>query len=153
MSFTSTSTTSLVSNTTISSRTPLNSNVQSKDFQAAFASLQSTYGSGATAPSPVQKNSTSAPRPADSSPAARAPLQTKNFQSAFTDLQSTYRFGGAVPNPVQKKNSAPASRSAIPSSATRTPLQADNKNFEPAFADLQSTYGFGGAVPTPVPSS
>ncbi|KAJ7797513.1 hypothetical protein B0H14DRAFT_3493657 [Mycena olivaceomarginata] len=135
MSFASTSTTSLVSNTTVSSRTPLNSTVQPKDFQGAFGSLQSTYGFGATAPSPVQKKTTSAPRSAAPSPAPRAPLQTKNF------------------HPVQKKKSTtPAPRSAVPSSATRTPLQPGNKNFESAFADLQSTYGFGGVVPSPVPN-
>ncbi|KAJ7355756.1 hypothetical protein DFH08DRAFT_507503 [Mycena albidolilacea] len=150
MSFASNSTTSLVSNTTVSSRTPLNSTVRPKDFQGAFASLQSTYGFGATAPSPVQKKTTSAPRSAAPSPAPRAPLQTKNFQSAFADLQSTYGFGGAVPSPVQKKSTTPAPRAAVPSSATRAPLQPGNKNFESAFADLQSTYGFGGAVPSPV---
>jgi hypothetical protein len=154
MSFASTSTTSLVSNTTVSSRAPLNSTVQPKDFQGAFGSLQSTYGFGATVPSPVQKQTTSTPRSSAPSPAPRAPLQTKNFQSAFADLQSTYGFGGAVPSPVQKKKSiTPAPHSAVPSSATRAPLQAGNKNFESAFADLQSTYGFGGAVPSPIPRS
>ncbi|KAJ7797507.1 hypothetical protein B0H14DRAFT_3547771 [Mycena olivaceomarginata] len=124
MSFASTSTTSLVSNTTVSSRAAAKTvTVQPKDFQGAFASLQSTYGFGATVPSPVQKKTTSTPRSAAPSPAPRAPLQTKNFQSAFADLQSTYGFG------------------------------ASNKNFESAFADLQSTYGFGGAVPSPIPRS
>ncbi|KAJ7801098.1 hypothetical protein B0H14DRAFT_3885265 [Mycena olivaceomarginata] len=144
MSFASTSTTSLVSNTTVSSRTPLNRRVREPAIHLRF---------GATAPSPVQKKTTSTPRSAAPSPAARAPLQTKNFQSAFADLQSTYGFGGAVPSPVQKKKSTtPAPRSAVPSSATRAPLQPGNKNFQSAFADLQSTYGFGGAVPSPVPN-
>ncbi|KAJ7797514.1 hypothetical protein B0H14DRAFT_2618888 [Mycena olivaceomarginata] len=112
MSVASTSTTSLVSNTTVSSRAPLNGSatVQSKDFQAAFASLQSTYGFSATVPSPVQKE-TSAPRSSVSPPATRAPVQTKNFQSAFADLQSTYGFGGAVPSPVPKAKEGSSSRS------------------------------------------
>ncbi|KAJ6485746.1 hypothetical protein C8R45DRAFT_930830 [Mycena sanguinolenta] len=113
MSSASASTTSLVSNTTISSRAPLNGSrtTQPKDFQAAFASLQSTYGFSGSAPSPVPKKtskSTSAPpaRSAVSAPApvTRAPLQAtnKNVEAAFADLQSTYGFGGAAPSPIPK---------------------------------------------------
>jgi len=99
------STASLVSNTTVSSRTPLtgSNTAQTKDFQSAFASLQSTYGFNGSAPSPVPKKKTkqtSAPRSAISNTATRAP--TKNFESAFADLQSTYGFGGAVPCPIPK---------------------------------------------------
>ncbi|KAF7357008.1 hypothetical protein MVEN_01037400 [Mycena venus] len=99
MTSASSSTTSLVSNTTASSRAPLTA-AQSKDFQSAFASLQSTYGFSGTAPSPVQKETSSVPRPDAASPATHP--TTKDFQSAFADLQSTYGFGGAVPSPVPK---------------------------------------------------
>ncbi|KAF7357001.1 hypothetical protein MVEN_01036700 [Mycena venus] len=83
-------------------RAPLNGS-QSKDFQAAFASLQSTFGFSGAVPSPVQKKQTSAPRSVVApSPATRS--AGKNFASAFADLQSTYGFGGAAPSPVPKKN-------------------------------------------------
>ncbi|KAJ7886008.1 hypothetical protein B0H13DRAFT_901187 [Mycena leptocephala] len=103
MSSASTSTTSLVSNTTVSSRVPLNGSttVQPKDFQSAFASLQSTYGLNGTAPSPVSKKSPSPSSTTFPVDASRTP--NKNFQSAFADLQSTYGFGGAVPSPVPKQ--------------------------------------------------
>ncbi|KAJ7626251.1 hypothetical protein DFH06DRAFT_736948 [Mycena polygramma] len=110
MSFTSTSTTSLASTTTVSSRTPLTRPAPQKDFQAAFANLQSTYGFGGSVPSPVpkQQKSTSSKRPTSSStapaPTPRSPLKsTKNFEAAFADLQSTFGFGGAVPSPVLKQ--------------------------------------------------
>ncbi|KAJ6581046.1 hypothetical protein B0H19DRAFT_1060727 [Mycena capillaripes] len=106
MSFTSNSNASLVSNTTVSSRAPLNGSVQSKDFQSAFASLQSTFGFGGTAPSPVLKQKNSSTKSSTTPPVvdAQRPLNgTKNFQSAFADLQSTYGFGGAVPSPIPKQ--------------------------------------------------
>ncbi|KAJ7643369.1 hypothetical protein DFH06DRAFT_598273 [Mycena polygramma] len=114
MSFTSTSTTSLASTTTVSSRTPLTRPAPQKDFQAAFANLQSTYGFGGSVPSPVpkQQKSPSSKRSTKRSPTAPAPATdaprssltpTKNFQAAFADLQSTFGFGSAVPSPVPKQ--------------------------------------------------
>ncbi|KAJ7173669.1 hypothetical protein C8R46DRAFT_1256067 [Mycena filopes] len=103
-----TSTASLVSNNTVSSRAPLTGSAPTKDFQAAFASLQSTYGFAASAPTPVSKKNSSSTR-SPSTPAVRASTstpQTKDYQSAFADLQSTYGFGGAAPMPVPKKQSA-----------------------------------------------
>ncbi|KAJ7781984.1 hypothetical protein DFH07DRAFT_392646 [Mycena maculata] len=105
MSCASSSTASLVSNTTVSSRTPLTA-MQPKDFQAAFASLQSTNGFAGSAPMPVPKSN--APRSTVSSAStttasSHAPSTApKGFQSAFADLQSTYGFGGAAPSPVPK---------------------------------------------------
>ncbi|KAF8196906.1 hypothetical protein K438DRAFT_1825759 [Mycena galopus ATCC 62051] len=100
-------TTSVVSDTTISSRSPLTASAaaQPKDFQAAFASLQSTYGFNGTTPTPVQKKElTYVPRSTVAFLEKRAPLQTtdKNFEAAFADLQSTYGFGGSVPSPIPK---------------------------------------------------
>ncbi|KAJ7146349.1 hypothetical protein C8R44DRAFT_973163 [Mycena epipterygia] len=100
MSSASSSTASLVSTTTVSSRAPLTG--QPKDFRAAFASLQSSYGFGGSAPSPVPKTTTasrSERAPASSRAPANAP---KDFQAAFADLQSTYGFGGSAPLPVPK---------------------------------------------------
>ncbi|KAJ6513210.1 hypothetical protein C8R45DRAFT_338350 [Mycena sanguinolenta] len=104
MSSPNNSTVSLASTTTVSSRTPLNGSktVQPKDFQASFASLQSTYGFGGSAPSPIPKKNLAVPSPG---PAAPAPAQEpkKNFQTAFAGLQSTYGFGGGgAPSPVPK---------------------------------------------------
>ncbi|KAJ6581051.1 hypothetical protein B0H19DRAFT_1251311 [Mycena capillaripes] len=104
----SNSTTSLVSNTTLSSRAPLNGSAQSKDFRSVLTSLQSTFGFGGTAPSPVPKKPSPQSTPTTSAiyPAADAslaPKATKNFESAFADLQSTYGFSGAAPSPVPKK--------------------------------------------------
>ncbi|KAJ7777396.1 hypothetical protein B0H16DRAFT_956336 [Mycena metata] len=97
-----TSTTSLVSTTTVSSRAPLTGSAEKKDFQAAFASLQSTYGFAASAPTPVlkKKSTSSTATPAVRASTSTAP--TKDFQSAFADLQSTYGFGGSAPMPVPK---------------------------------------------------
>ncbi|KAJ7230637.1 hypothetical protein GGX14DRAFT_312560, partial [Mycena pura] len=95
----SASTTSLVSTTTVSSRTPL-TGAQPKDFQAAFASLQSTYGLSGTTPSPMNRNDVkynanagarSSVAPTSTTAKSAAP---KDFQAAFADLQSTYGFGG-----------------------------------------------------------
>ncbi|KAJ7886021.1 hypothetical protein B0H13DRAFT_901680 [Mycena leptocephala] len=115
MSSASTSTTSLVSNTTVSSRAPLNGSTTvqpaPKDFQSAFASLQSTYGFSGTAPTPVSKKS-SAPSSTTSPAADASRAPTKDFQSAFADLQSTYGFGGAAPTPIPKqKKDGTSSRS------------------------------------------
>ncbi|KAK7057685.1 hypothetical protein R3P38DRAFT_2842482 [Favolaschia claudopus] len=102
------STASLLS---VSSRTPLNGS-QRKDFQDAFASLQSTYGFAGSAPCPVPKTSTSTSTSAKSSTrtpsSVNAPLRQteakKDFRSAFGALQSTYGFSGAAPCPVLKSN-------------------------------------------------
>ncbi|KAJ7132279.1 hypothetical protein C8R44DRAFT_612148 [Mycena epipterygia] len=109
MSSASTSTTSLVSTTTVSSRAPLTGTAQPKDFQAAFARLQSTYGFAGSAPSPAPNTApkATASRPTSSlaspapAPTSRAP---KDFQAAFASLQSTYGFAGFAPSPVQKPN-------------------------------------------------
>ncbi|KAJ7623134.1 hypothetical protein FB45DRAFT_1031079 [Roridomyces roridus] len=96
----STSTISLLSTTTVSSRAPLNA-AQPKDYQAAFATLQSTYGFAGTVPSPSPKSST--PRSVVPSTTSSLPARAaapKDFESAFADLQSTYGFGGSVPSPV-----------------------------------------------------
>ncbi|KAJ7777383.1 hypothetical protein B0H16DRAFT_956022 [Mycena metata] len=106
------STTSLASTTTVSSRAPLTGSAEKKDFQAAFASLQSTYGFAASAPTPVlKKKSTSNSSPTTTStttPAVRAVHAStpKDFQSAFANLQSTYGFGGSAPMPIPKKQGA-----------------------------------------------
>ncbi|KAJ7089818.1 hypothetical protein B0H15DRAFT_272948 [Mycena belliarum] len=105
----SSSTASLASTTTVSSRTPLNRDVKPKpkDFAAAFAQLQSTYGFGGAAPTPVQKTPVQKKKttPAASAPPAPALGQQKDYAAAFASLQSSYGFAGfagGAPVPVQK---------------------------------------------------
>ncbi|KAJ7708841.1 hypothetical protein B0H17DRAFT_846999, partial [Mycena rosella] len=99
----SSSTASLASTTTVSSRAPLTTRAaQPKDFEAAFASLQSTYGFAAAAPSPVQKTAASRSAATVAPRQASAPGQPKDFEAAFASLQSTYGFAAAAPSPVQK---------------------------------------------------
>ncbi|KAJ7493288.1 hypothetical protein B0H11DRAFT_1911211 [Mycena galericulata] len=107
----STSTASLVSNTSISSRAPLNKAAPVKDFQAAFATLQSTYGFAGAAPSPAPaRKPTPSPVPSRKGatqtqaavvPTTRSP--PKDFEAAFANLQSMYGFGGAAPTPIAKR--------------------------------------------------
>ncbi|KAK7031521.1 hypothetical protein R3P38DRAFT_2924136 [Favolaschia claudopus] len=93
----------------VSSRTPLNGS-QSKDYQAAFATLQSTYGFAGSAPSPVPKTSASAKSSTRTPTPVKAPstqTQTKakkDYRSAFGALQSTFGFSGASPCPIPKSN-------------------------------------------------
>ncbi|KAK7031555.1 hypothetical protein R3P38DRAFT_2924370 [Favolaschia claudopus] len=110
MSSASSSTATLV---TVSSRTPLNrsTTVKAKDFQAAFASLQSTYGFPGSAPSPVPKKFSSSPstsaKSSPSVPVSAPSAQNKakrDYRSAFGNLQSTFGFGGAAPCPVPKSS-------------------------------------------------
>nr|GAT53503.1 predicted protein [Mycena chlorophos] len=102
-----TSTTSLVS-----SSPTMNSAAQEKDFQAAFASLQSMYGFNGTAPAPTpiyyihRKTAAKTAFHDASSASENAPIASsenttgKNYEAAFANLQSTYGFGGAAPMPV-----------------------------------------------------
>ncbi|KAJ7081372.1 hypothetical protein B0H15DRAFT_469855 [Mycena belliarum] len=133
MSSASSSTTSLVSYTTATSRTPVNA-AQPKDFQAAFAQLQSTYGSSATAPTPVQKKKTTAPSaPAVSArvPTTPAPDQQKDNQAAFAGLsgESSYGLAGRAPVPVQK--SQKHSSTSLFSKLTRTSTKASALSTSP----------------------
>ncbi|KAJ6581053.1 hypothetical protein B0H19DRAFT_1228558, partial [Mycena capillaripes] len=125
MSSASNSTTSLGSSTTVASRAPLKGStaVQPKHFQSAFATLDSTYGSIGTAPSPVLKQKNSSTKSSTASPvvASRALKATKNFESAFTDLQSTYGFSGAVPSPFPKKRGSGSFFSKFLSSSSASP--------------------------------
>ncbi|KAJ7777380.1 hypothetical protein B0H16DRAFT_956008 [Mycena metata] len=120
MSFTSTSTTSLASTThTVSSSAhlirPTTATTQSKDFHSAFATLQSTYGFGATAPSPVPKKRLTSESTQHSTAvvSSRTPATapTKDFEAAFADLQSTYGFGGAASTPITKSKATTQGRS------------------------------------------
>ncbi|KAK6978140.1 hypothetical protein R3P38DRAFT_3119736 [Favolaschia claudopus] len=94
------STASLLS---VSSRTPLNGS-QSKDYQSAFATLQSTYGFAGSAPSPVPKAKSSTRTPSQVNAPLTQTKAKKDYRAAFGALQSTYGFSGAAPCPVPKSN-------------------------------------------------
>ncbi|KAJ7160021.1 hypothetical protein C8R43DRAFT_994115 [Mycena crocata] len=69
-----------------------------KDYAAAFASLQSTYGVAGRAPSVCSKQR-SVSSNKQKSPAAQGAYQSiptgKNYGSAFGALSSQFGFGGA----------------------------------------------------------
>ncbi|KAJ7099443.1 hypothetical protein B0H15DRAFT_547139 [Mycena belliarum] len=134
MSSASSSTASLVSSTTVSSRTPLNA-AKPKDFSAAFAQLQSTYGFGATAPTPVQRKPSTPPSgPSVSSPVPTAPAsgQQKDYQAAFARLQSSHGFAGSAPVPVQKSESRKNGGTSLFSKLTRTSESTKSKSRSPS---------------------
>ncbi|KAJ7035546.1 hypothetical protein C8F04DRAFT_1097616 [Mycena alexandri] len=124
MSSANTSTTSLVSTTTVSSRAPLTGSAQKKDFQTAFASLQSTYGFAASAPTPVLKKKSTSSTTLPTVRASSSTATTKDFQSAFADLQSTYGFGGSAPMPVPKKQGVNTTSNKLFSKFTRSSSSA-----------------------------
>ncbi|KAJ7281941.1 hypothetical protein C8J57DRAFT_1500602 [Mycena rebaudengoi] len=91
----STSTSSLVSHT------------PSKNFESAFATLQSTYGYGGNAPNPTSlpsslKSHTSKP----STSSLVSSTSSKDFESAFATLQSTYGYSGNAPKPTPSPSSS-----------------------------------------------
>ncbi|KAJ7479865.1 hypothetical protein FB451DRAFT_1556671 [Mycena latifolia] len=70
---------------------------QPKDYSAAFASLQSMYGLGGTAPSISPKTSRAkAPKPAPAA-AADGPTAQKDYQRAFGALSAQLGFSGVAP--------------------------------------------------------
>ncbi|KAJ7065254.1 hypothetical protein C8F01DRAFT_1366280 [Mycena amicta] len=103
----SNSTTSLVSSSpTLSAAAP------QKDFQSAFALLQTTYGFSGTTPIPLPKKDTKKNASPAAFSAAPGPASgAKDYQAAFADLQSKYGFGGA-PTPVPHSDSAPRPQSS-----------------------------------------
>nr|GAT53499.1 predicted protein [Mycena chlorophos] len=144
----SSSTPSLVS--TVSSRATLVQQPKSntKDYSAAFASLQSTYGFGGAVPSPVSKTPQRTQKmqtrksvfkqEAAARPIASGSTSGKNYEAAFADLQSSFGFGGPIgPSPVPKTRSRSNPRS-LATPITPTP-----------FADRRTHSG----APSPVPAN
>ncbi|KAJ7065257.1 hypothetical protein C8F01DRAFT_736997 [Mycena amicta] len=161
----SSSTTSLLSDTTVSSRTPIVQKSESKDFSDAFASLQSTYGFGSVAPSPspiarspkstvANKNKTANPSSPSPSPSAVQP--SKDYEAAFADLQSSFGFGasiGPILPPVPRRTTPKPTRSTVTASPPAIDATPVSKDYGAAFADLQSSFGFAGGAPCPVSKS
>ncbi|KAL0960566.1 hypothetical protein HGRIS_005603 [Hohenbuehelia grisea] len=116
------STTSLQSDTTVSSTTPLTEAGQdnTKNFPSALANLQGRYGSSGNTPVPAH------------SPAPGASSSTVSAQSAGT---------------TSSAKTAPPSLSTIQSASTG-PAPNAPKDFEAAFAGLAGSYGPGGSLPT-----
>ena len=116
------STTSLDSNKTVTSMTPLVPAKPNKDYSTAFADLQSRYGTAGNFPAPVMKPSASqkqnpslgTPQSTSypSSQSTSTPLTTspKNFEASFGKLSSSYGFGGAMPKLPRKDKESKAKK-------------------------------------------
>ncbi|KAJ7281970.1 hypothetical protein C8J57DRAFT_86779 [Mycena rebaudengoi] len=93
--------------TQMSSTSSLVSHTPSKNFESAFATLQSTYGYSGNAPTPTSLPS-SLKRGASKSSASSLVSNTssKDFEAAFATLQSTYGYSGNAPNPTSLPSSS-----------------------------------------------
>ncbi|KAJ7623690.1 hypothetical protein FB45DRAFT_1006015 [Roridomyces roridus] len=86
---------------TVSSRTPLTASAAGappKDFQAAFTSLQSTYGFGGTVPTP-----TSAQKPTPSSSKPESSTPKRSLFSKLTGTASSSSSSSPKPLPPKQK--------------------------------------------------
>lgn len=137
----SNSTTSLVST---QSDTPLCRSRPQKDFSAAFAVLQSTYGASGHSPCPIPRTvkAVSVKAPDTLTPSSTSP---KDFESALANLSSSYGFSGALPSlPRKVDNSNPSPRASKQTPSVASPVSTE---FEAAHGKLSSSYGFGGHAP------
>jgi hypothetical protein len=101
---------------------------QPKDYAAALATLQSTYGAGASAPTPVHQREQYGRYDGDSQ-SSTSSNRSSSRKGAFKRL-----FGS------QSTSSAPDGSAIAPQ--THAPSQhGSQKNYEAAFGDLQSSYG------------
>lgn len=114
--YTAPSTDSLQSNYTVSSKTPLrpSPSAPQKDYAAAFANLQSSYGTAdgslptpPVAKKPIQPKAKTISSPPSSDnvtpPVPSQPKPQKDFEAAFGQLSSSYGAVGAPTLPVKKK--------------------------------------------------
>lgn len=133
----------------ISSRSQASSSYpqrQPKDFSAAFASLQSTYGAAGglggsvsvpTPPTPVhQRDQYGQHR--DSARLGAVRDHSRSSGRKASRISTMKRFFAPGHTTVDTPRSPLASSTAL--SANETPQP---KNFEAAFGNLQSSYGFG----------
>ncbi|TFK36119.1 hypothetical protein BDQ12DRAFT_737201 [Crucibulum laeve] len=81
----------------------------SKNYEAAFGSLSSTYGLGSSIPS-LPKRSTNEKKSKHSSSDSKATAPSdglsqpaKNYEAALGSLLTSYGFGGGVPLPSSRK--------------------------------------------------
>lgn len=120
---------SLQRTSTMSSTSPLTQNQPQKDFSAAFADLQSSYGMGGgmQVPKPAEKRSkvpsTKAQKHVVSFSTSTAPMTPsqsgKDYELAFGNLASSYGYGGSVPTPIYKSEKTTKSCSTKSSFASR----------------------------------
>lgn len=139
---------SLTRTSTTSSTTPLTQQQQQqqpkKDYAAAFANLQSSYGMGQSSystgggpglPKPAEKRVKVKPQKQAATPTApttMAPSSSssqqppaagqKNYEHAFGNLASSYGYGGTVPTPTHNSQKTQSSSSAKSSFASRGPF-------------------------------
>ncbi|KAH9479854.1 hypothetical protein JR316_0008449 [Psilocybe cubensis] len=117
----------------------------SKNWEASFGNLSSSYGFSGGAPSLPHKSQSSMPtNPAQMSPSypsashSSQPTSStagKDYQNAFGRLSSSYGFGGSY---------APSFSKKTPTSTHKEPkTRAEPQGYEAAFGKLVSSYGFG----------
>ncbi|TFK36114.1 hypothetical protein BDQ12DRAFT_687304 [Crucibulum laeve] len=78
----------------------------SKNYEAAFGALSSSYGFGSGVPSvpkssKITSTSSSRSYAHSTSSSSQSP---KNYEAAFGSLSSTYGFGGSAPAPLNRKS-------------------------------------------------
>ena len=130
-----------------------------KDYTAAFATLQSTYGFGGGAPTPTFAKSSSkstkskSAKKADSQPAATTTTtpamkgQERDWEAAFGALQSSYGFGGGAPVlPTVSKSMKSKSTKKQPAPLTTTQAWAQGKDWDAIYA---AQHRFSGAPVAP----
>jgi len=101
-----------------------------KDYAAALADLQSSYGAGGHAPVlPSGNRESSKPKASKKSKAGTA--------------AATQPASESIPSESAPNDSEPATDDGGPPRESAPP----KKNYEAAFASLQSSFGFGGSAP------
>ena len=131
MSTRSQSTTSLISN---------HPNTRRKDYEAAFASLQMTYGASGNTPTPVHRRDQYGQHDSQCMH-TEDPSSTSSQRTSKSRMGSLKRFFGSQPS-----NPVPVSHSSVTTGTAGN--GRSNKNYENAFGDLQSSYGFGASMPS-----
>ncbi|KAF8994895.1 hypothetical protein BDQ17DRAFT_1366290 [Cyathus striatus] len=141
-----------------------------KDYEAAFGVLSSSYGIGFRVPYVKPKKATAVQ-------STRQYTTTKDYEAAFSALSSPHGIGFSVPavkstkatavenverenrrNSIFRRvfsfsssNRRPLSTTSPNTSFVPTPQPAISKNYEAAFGDLSSAYGCCVSVPQTFP--
>ncbi|PPQ85753.1 hypothetical protein CVT25_003072 [Psilocybe cyanescens] len=124
----------------------------SKNWEASFGQLASSYGFSGGVPSlPKKTKSTKSDAKTSrasiytTTPSSSESRATRDYEAAFGHLLSAYGFGGGVPSLPSKasKSSKTTSPSSTSSMASRS-----SKDYQSAYGDLSSAYGFGAPGPS-----
>ncbi|CAL1717353.1 unnamed protein product [Somion occarium] len=96
----------------VDSSTPLKNRPLSKDYFAAFGSLQSSFGLGGRAPGNSSRSSstkkisvrTQASRTNSPPVSQTSSSGTKDYEAAFGSLSSDFGFGASTPSPLHRSS-------------------------------------------------